>query len=154
MSDDRAERIAVTVSVIAFWLTAVLIPVMIAMLWGAFPRTADGGERDPRLFLAVTAVPMLPCFALLAAGTWNIRLFLDWRRHFGGLDVLSLTSAVCLAILLTLAADFSVKDFERLYNPAPAEMAATTAFLLSGAPGYSIGQIITADGGVNRGLGV
>jgi hypothetical protein len=97
---------------------------------------------------------MLPCFALLAAGTWNIRLFLNRRRHFGGLDVLSLASAVCLAILLTLAADFSVQDFERLYNPAPTEMAAPVTFLPSDGTGYISGQTVTADASVNRGLGI
>ena len=55
MSEDPAERIVVKVSVGAFWLTAALVPLMIAMLWDAFPRTLDDGERDPRLLVAVSA---------------------------------------------------------------------------------------------------
>ncbi len=108
--EDRAERILVMLSVVSFWTTVVLLPLMLAWLWGGMAAAPDGGGKDPRLLLALVAVPLSPCFALLPVGLWHLRKFLRLRRAFHGIDLLPPLSLVCLGILYTMVADVSVGE--------------------------------------------
>jgi hypothetical protein len=108
--EDWAERILVMLSVVSFWTTVVLLPLMLAWLWGGMAAAPDGGGKDPRLLLALVAVPLSPCFALLPVGLWHLRKFLRLRRAFHGIDLLPPLSLVCLGILYTMVADVSVGE--------------------------------------------
>jgi hypothetical protein len=108
--EDRAERILVMLSVASFWTAAVLLPLMLVWLWSSIAAAPDGSGKDPRLLLALVAVPLSPCFALVPVGLWHIRKFLSVRREFHGVDLLPPLSLVCLGILYTLVADASVGD--------------------------------------------
>ena len=101
-----------------------VMPILLLALWSVMPPTIDGSEKDFRLFLAVLAVPISPCLATMVIGTWNIRRFVQLRREFSGLDMLSLLSVVCLAGLLTLAADYSVEDFKPHLEKPPTQTSA------------------------------
>ena len=116
MTDDRAERIVVTVSVATFWFVLAAVPVLIFLLWEGLPRSNEGGGRDPRLLLALVAAPMFPCFALIASGLWNLSTFTTVKRAFNGLDVLCFTALLCLAILITIAINNSVMELKSLYD--------------------------------------
>jgi hypothetical protein len=110
VSEDPAERIAVMVSVAGFWATVVLLPLMLVWLWDSIGEAGEPGARDPKLLLALVAVPLAPSFALIPAGLWHLRKFLNVRRAFYGLDLLPPLSLFCLALLYTLVADVSVGD--------------------------------------------
>ncbi len=110
LSDDRTERILVMLSVAGFWASAVLLPLLLIWLWSGLTGAADPAARDPRLMLALVAVPLSPCFALMPVGIWHFRKFLSVRRAFHGIDLLPPLALVCLAILYTMMADGSVGD--------------------------------------------
>ena len=73
MSEDPAERWAVRASVAGFWLALALLPVTLGWLWREIAPTDGQGGKDPKLLLAMAAVPLAPCLAMVVLGAWNIR---------------------------------------------------------------------------------
>ena len=98
---SRTDRILVAVSVVSFWATLVLIPVLLAWGWHLLGEGHYGSQKDPRLLLAVSLVPLSPCFATIIFGCWHIRRYLQFRRPLRELDLLPIVSAFCIATLVT-----------------------------------------------------
>lgn len=110
MSEDRAERVMVAVSVVCFWATVLLLPVLLMWLWGSLAPSPDGSAKDPMLLVTLVAVPLAPCFAMIPVGLWHIRKFVDVHREFAGIDLLALLSVLCILTLFTAVADISGGD--------------------------------------------
>jgi hypothetical protein len=98
---SRADRILVAVAVVSFWATVVLVPLMLAWAWHLLGEGHFGSQKDPRLLLAVTLVPLSPCFATIGVGFWHIRYYRQFRRPLRELDLLPIVSAFCIAMLAT-----------------------------------------------------
>ena len=101
---DRGDRLLVMVSVVSFWATVVLVPLMLAWIWELLGEGHYGSQKDPRLLLAVTLIPMSPCFATIIAGCWHIRRYTHFKRPLTELDLLPIISIFCMAMLATAVA--------------------------------------------------
>ncbi len=98
---SRADRILVAVAVVCFWATIVLVPLMLAWAWHLLGEGHFGSQKDPRLLVAVTLVPLSPCFATIGVGFWHIRRYRQFRRPLRDLDLLPIVSGFCIATLTT-----------------------------------------------------
>ncbi len=96
-----ADRILVVVSVVSFWATIVLVPLLLAWGWQLLGEGHYGSSQDPRLLLAAALVRLSPCFATIVLGGWHIRRYLRFRRPLRELDLLPIVSVFCIATLAT-----------------------------------------------------
>jgi len=99
--NSRTDQILVAVSVVSFWATIILVPLLLAWVWHLLGEGHYGSQKDPRLLLAVSLVPLSPCFATIIVGGWHIRRYVQFRRPLRELDLLPIVSAFCIATLVT-----------------------------------------------------
>lgn len=99
--NSRTDQILVAVSVVSFWATIILVPLLLTWVWHLLGEGHYGSQKDPRLLLAVSLVPLSPCFATIIVGGWHIRRYVQFRRPLRELDLLPIVSAFCIATLVT-----------------------------------------------------